>query len=575
MKRLMKWIIPLLLVILLIGGSIWYVSVYDRDTVRDFLCAHAQSLAKDGNVEAATRLYKLSYRFSGEDADVAIELAESYRKAGNYTKAEHTLANAIADGATAELYAALCQTYVEQDKLLDAVNMLDNITDPEIKAQLDAMRPAAPAADYESGYYSQYITLTFTSGDGTLYVSADGEYPSTAQDASEGSLSLTAGETKVYALAVSEDGLVSPLSIYNYTIGGVVEAVTLNDAAIEAAIRDILGVGADTVLYTNNLWTITEFTVPAKAADLSDLGYLIYLESLTINKLTVNTLDFLSGMTALKELRLTGCRISADVSAIGALPNLQKLTLSDCGLTSISGLSGSQSLLQLDLSGNIISNLSPLSEMTMLQAVDLSENAVTDLSALSGLTQLTSLNLAGNAVASVAPLASCANLTTLDVSNNTLTSLSGIGTLTKLEKLYASYNAISDVSSLSTCTSLLELDLAHNNLTDISGLSSLTKLVVLDFSYNAVTSLPKLPTDCALATLKADYNQLTGISVLSGMDSLNYVYLDYNQITDISGLTKCHALVQVNVYGNTVSESAVNKLLNMSVIVNYDPTMAT
>ena len=144
MKNIMKRIVPLLLVVALIASACWYIFVYDRETVRDFLMAQARNCAQNGHFEAATWFYDISYEFAGEDENVAIDLAQIYKASGNYTKAEYTLVSAIADGATSELYMALCQTYVEQDKLLDAVNMLDKVADPAIKAELDALRPAAP-----------------------------------------------------------------------------------------------------------------------------------------------------------------------------------------------------------------------------------------------------------------------------------------------------------------------------------------------------------------------------------------------------------------------------------------------
>ena len=147
MKTFLKRIIPLFLVVALIASLCWYIFVYDRDTVRDFLLAQARSCAENGHFEAATWFYDISYEFAGEDENVAVDLARIYKEAGNYTKAEYTLASAIADGATSELYIALCQTYVEQDKLLDAVNMLDNIADSKIKEEITAMRPASPSRE--------------------------------------------------------------------------------------------------------------------------------------------------------------------------------------------------------------------------------------------------------------------------------------------------------------------------------------------------------------------------------------------------------------------------------------------
>lgn len=572
MKRIMKWLIPLLIAALLIGSAVWYIFVYDRSTIQDFLTAQARNCAERGDFDAATWFYSLSYKLSGQDQNVAIELAEIYKSVGNYTKAEYTLTNAVADGGNAELYMALCRTYVEQDKLLDAVNMLDNIADPAVKAELDAMRPAAPTADHDPGFYSQYITLTFAETSGTLYVTMDGQYPSTADTPYAEPVALGAGETKVYALVVDENGLVSPLSILNYTIGGVIEEVTLTDPAIAESIRGQLLFGADTAIMTSDLWTITEFTVPEGAASLADLAYLTYLEKLTISDMSIDSLDFLSGLTKLKELNISDCSVSASLSILTTLPELKSLTLSGCSLSTIAELAGAQALASLDLSSNAIGDITPLSDMSMLTKLDLSNNAVTDLSALSGLTKLVELDISYNSVSSISAIGGCSALTKLDITNNSIADLSVVSVLPALTRLYAGYNSLFDVSVLSNAVQLQELCVSNNVLTDISSLSALVNLTMLDFSYNDVTVLPALPSNCALVTINGEHNQLTDISALGGMENLNYVYMDYNEISDITFLANCPNLIQVNVYGTNVSEDEVNTLLDRSIIVNFDPT---
>ena len=54
------------------------------------------------------------------------------------------------------------------------------------------------------------------------------------------------------------------------------------------------------------------------------------------------------------------------------------------------------------------------------------------------------------------------------------------------------------------------------------------------------------------------------------LPNLTYVAMDYNSLTDISNLASCVSLVQVNVYGNPVTD--VSALTQHSIIVNYDPT---
>ncbi len=573
MKKIVKWILPLVLVIALIGSAIWYMFVYDRDTVQDFLVSMARKCAEDGNFEGATWFYDLSYQLSEEDQNVAIELAEIYASVGNFTKAEYTLANAIADGGSAELYTALCKTYVAQDKLLDAVTMLDNIADPALKAELDAMRPTIPTTDAAPGFYNQYITLTFGHNGETLYVTTDGDYPSTESAPYAEPITLEQGETKIYAISVGENGLVSPLAIFNYTVGGVIEPVTLTDPVMEYLVREKLMFGTDTVIYTSDLWTIDEMTVPAEVEDLSDLALMTHLKKLTIENRQIPSLSFLSGMTVLEELNITGCRMVEGMSVIGTLPSLKTLALRDCGLSTIAELNNAVLLKSLDLSNNAIGDITHLAGMTALENLNLSENAVGDLTTLAGLPQLKVLDLSHNAVSSIVPLTSCAAIAELDVSYNSLSDISAVGNMSGLTHLYAGHNAITSLSALSGCTALVDLDVSNNAITELGALSGLASLEDLNFAHNAVAVLPSFPEDSSLNTVNGEHNVLTDVSSMGKLGSLNYVYLDYNaELEDISFLINCHQLVQVNVYGTKVPTDSVNQLIDRSVIVNFDPT---
>ena len=573
MKTFLKRIIPFLLVAALIASLVWYIFVYDRDTVQDFLLAQARSCAENGHFEAATWFYDISYEFAGEDENVAIDLARIYKDSGNYTKAEYTLASAIADGATAELYVALCQTYVEQDKLLDAVNMLDKVADPAIKAELDAMRPAAPTANFIPGFYSQYISLSFTHENGTLYVSTDGEYPSTADAPCIAPVVLEGGETKIYAVAVGDNGLVSPLSILNYTVGGVIEEVEFADVVIEELLQEQLMFGSDTVIYSNDLWTITELVVPREARDLSDLRHLLYLESLSLRELTITDLSFLEGMTHLKQLDLSGSTISADLSILSALPALEELSLEGCSLSTIAFLEGAPALKKLDLSNNAIGNITALATIPTLQVLDLGNNAVMTLSALSGLTGLTELDLSDNSLYELTPIGACSLLTSLDVSGNRLTSIATVQKLTGLTVFRAEQNQLTDCAALAACTELRVLDISNNLIADISMLGTLTKLNTFDFAYNQATVLPAWSANSALVTIDGSYNQLLSLEQLDKLNSLNYVYMDYNpEISKIAFLADNPNMVQINVFGTKVTQAQANKCIDHSIIVNYDPT---
>ncbi len=576
MKKAIRVLIPLILILAIVVCTGWYLFIYDREFTRDMLLHTARYFEDDGKHSIATWFYNKAYKQSGNSDAVAIELAEQYKLSGNYTKAEYTLSGAIADGGGADVYIALCKTYVEQDKLLDAVNMLNYITNADIKAELDALRPAAPTCSPDpatsGAYYTQYITVTVSAGENTLYVNANGTFPSIYTDRYTQDITLTDGENIIYAVAVADNGLVSPAAIFGFTVGGVIEEVAFTDPAVEAALREALNADDETVLYTNDLWSITEFTVPKQAKDLSDLRHLAFLEKLTLNKTVSGQLTNISGLANLKELYITDTNVSAEeLPLIGHLPSLQKLTLSGCSLSTTAGLEFAKGLTYLDLSNNAIRNINPLSSLEKLEDINLSRNALKDLSALAELPALRTLDVSGNNIASLSPITAVAALERLVAGNNTITELTGINKLTKLTYLDLSNNTIIDVSALIGCTELTTLNISANQLTDISHLAALNKLATLNFSNNKVTEIPQWSTDCALVNIDGSYNLIDTLKPLSGLKMLNNVFMDYNEgITMVNALASCPVLIQVNVYGTGVTD--VSSLTEQSIVVNYDPT---
>lgn len=572
MKKAIRIIVPILLIFAIIGSLLWYLLVYDREFTRDFLLHQARSFEESGNHKAAAWFYNLAYEHASQDDSVAIELAQQYIDNGNYAKAEYTLSNAIADGPTTELYMALCKTYVDQDKLLDAVQMLDHIADPAIKAELDAMRPSLPQPDKEPDFYSEYISVAFTAQEGTLYATTDGRYPSLSYGACAEPIPLDSGVTTILALAVTENGLVSKLGTFDYTINGVIEPVTFADSAFEAAIRSLLEVDSDDVIYSDALWTMDTFYMPEDVKSYEDLVWLPHLRSLTIDSCATGQLTYLSSVSELTELTVTkGSVTAAELEAIASLPSLTRLTLSDCGLSSIAPLAAASRLEYLDLSNNAIRNLEPLAAMTQLQQLYLSHNALTELTQLKNLQDLNILDVSYNSLLSIDPICGIVGLTDLDVCYNQLSSLGNIGNLTSLTRLVAASNTISDVSRLASCTQLTELDISNNAVADITALSTLTNLIRFNFSYNQITALP-LWESGSLTFIDGSYNLLTSLEELKVMTKLNAVFMDYNEaIESVEPLRSCPHLVQVNVYGTLVTE--VGFLTDQNVIVNFNPTL--
>lgn len=562
-----KRILPILLTLVVLGSISWYLLVYDTAFTRDILVSQARFFEKNGSHSIATWLYDLAYQQSGNSSQVAIELAQAHKENGNYSQAEYTLSHAIAEGASVELYTALCQTYVEQNKLLDAVTMLDNVTS-DLKAELEALRPTAPTATPNPGFHNQYISVSLESNNGTLYVSTNGEYPSIPEDRYTAPITLSGGETTLYAVCVGDNGLVSRLSVLGYTVHGVVEEVTLTNKSLETIVRNTLNIHAAVPLMSSDLWEITSLNMPAEITDYSDLKYFPNLNRLTIQGGSYENLQSLSSLIHLEFLTIADSDVTAeDLKVIAALPKLKELTLNNCMLSNIEALSNAKKLEQLLLPNNAIRDVTPLSNIKTLTYLDVSHNAIEDLSALAALEQLNSLDVSYNLLTSLSPLSGCAALTKLTATNNEIDTLPEFNNLTALKTLQVQNNKLTNIATLASCTSLETLNLAHNAVSDISPLSGLALISHLDFSYNNVTTLPELSKQ--LVELDGSHNQIYSLSALTSMPSLNRVLLSYNGISSVDALANCPNLYYVDVTGNPVRN--VSSLTNQSITVLYTP----
>lgn len=579
MTKFFKVIIPIILIVAIIASIGWYMFIYDRDFTRDMLLEGARFFERQGNHSVSNWFYDQAYEQASNNDSVAVELAQQHKLSGNYTKAEYVLTKAISDGGSVELYIALCQTYVEQDKILDAVKFLDAVLSesssaaPEVTEKLRQMRPAAPVSSHEPGFYSQYISTSISCESGTLLVNTNGVYPSINEIHSAEPIALGDGENTIYAVAVSDEGLVSPLAIFGYTIGGVIKEVEFTDSAMEEAIRLHLSVDDQQLLYTNDLWDLTYFTVPAEAQDLSVLSNLIFVEDLAIDSAPSGQLNYLSSLVNLTSLQIRNTTISPEeMKIIGSLPKLEQLTISGCAISSAAGLETATNLRYLDLSNNSIRDLTPITSMANLQQLYLQHNAVNDLSALTTLSALTKLDVSYNLLTNLAPAYNCTSLTYLAAANNKIDTLVGIEKLTGLQTLDVAANVLTDVSPAYGCLELLNVNISSNTIADISGFASHSKMTELNFSRNAVTQLPAFSTDCALITIDGSHNQLTSLDALGGLVNLNNVFMDYNEgISSVAPLVNCPRLVAVKVYGTNVAE--VEALLKMDVLVEFDPTL--
>ena len=554
MKKVLKIMIPLVLILALLISACWYFLFYNRPLTVEFLMKQADSMVSDKRYERAILYQTWAWSLMPEQTDLALELADTYIATENYTKAEYTLVSAISSNpGKARLYEALCRIYVQQNKLLDAVQMLDRITDAHVIEYMNTARPSAPVLTPESGYYTEYIEVSVQSDAPYVYITTDGKYPSNDADLYTEPLIMDAGETTLIALAVNEQGLVSPAAVFGYTVGGVVEPVVLADPTIDATVREILGYTAADTIMSDDLWEIQTLELPDTVSDLSDLTRFSGLTSLTIHNVSGLEVSVFHQLPTLQTLDLTGCTVSTQgMTAISSLTNLTVLRLGNCALTDISAFSTLTNLEELDLSGNFISDISVISLMPEMKNIYLSNNPLE----------------------SIAGLSICSKLQTVDIRDCGVSSIGALSDKTKLESLFATNNQISDLSPLRSCKAMETLLVSNNLISDISVLKSLHKLVTFEANYNAITAIPALNiTNSSLVSFIANYNDIEDVSGLSGITSLNYVELDYNQVKDIQPLADNYNLIQLDIWDNPIPDiaEAVKPFEESSIIVNFNP----
>ena len=565
-------LVILLVLALLAAGAFYYLTCVRPDLPADVLLRWGDRAMEKENADRAIRLYGLASSLRPTSVDAALRLAEAYEAAGNYTKTEYTLSNAIQNDPTElSLYTALCGVYVRQNKLMDAVELLSSVTDHDLREQLAALRPASPVISPESGIYTEEIEISIGSAV-TVYYSLDEEYPDTDTEPYSSPICLTSGTASVTAVAVGENGLVSEPAAAAYTVGGIVREVTFTDPAIEALVREKLDRPEGAIL-SDEVWAITALTIPEGVISLADLALFETLETLTISDLSGVDLSPVARLTALRFLTVTGSHITENgLEAIGSLSNLEELTLSDCSLTTLAPLSGLTGLRKLDVSHNAIGNTEPLATLTGLLELDLSHNALTDPSTLAELTSLSVLDLSGNPLEQLPTLSqTVTELYLSDCSLDDADSLAFLADLPALRILDCSDNDLEDLSVLAQCRNLISLDCSGNRLTELDCLAELPRLATLHAGENALTALPDFPQSSILTDLDVPYNKIEDISVLDGLQKLNYVNLDYNAVSDLSPLRRCVALVQVSAYGCPVSVAQAAALTEVGIIVHYSP----
>lgn len=450
-------------------------------------------------------------------------------------------------GGAEALYLAKAGVLTDAGKIGTAADFLDNITDTYINKKIQNSRPADLVYSPQQGKYgkTQKITIEIRKGE-KVYYTLNGEDPSLSSSVYKEPITISTSCT-LTAVAVREDGLVSPRLKATYEIDNANEAIEFTDAKIEKMVRAALDRSSGN-LYASQLAKVIELGndgIDGEIRSLKDLEYLPNLQTLRINgELLIEDYAPLSGLTALRILSMSGCALSdTDLAHISGLTSLTELSINDNHITSLTDLSqltaleflnaseneltttvdiaAFPALRYLHLTDNELYDLNGLTELTELLYLDITKNSVTDLEPLAGLTKLEELYLRGNRPSNVKKLSNLPALTRLDLSNCGLASLSVVNNFKALKALYAGEN---EIASLSTFNKQLEeLYISGNPLADLSTLKNQTGLTMLEVADTQIEDVSALAASKSLISLDISGTAVTDATVLKDCTGLNFL----------------------------------------------------
>lgn len=567
MKFALKLIRILLIVAVLAGilGIAWWL--FSARITAWYYDTAAQSAVSSGNLARAADMYADLLEKTPRDEQLRLDTAELYRQAGNYTRAEFLVQKGLVDvGPSVGLICALSKLYVEQDKLYDAVALLDGATAPSVINEVNSMRPSPPVFSHKSGQYSEIITVSVSQEDGCVsYVSWEDEIPSVSRDAYDGPVTLAPGLTSARAVAVNGEGLVSSWQGVSYKLEDIVLPLEFEDAEIERLIRLVLE-RPEGILLTSDLWDIDMIwsDEPAKYTTLADLQKCTSLKTVhLVGDRTPSDISALSSLQSVTELYLVEFGIdSFDLEHIGKMTWLETLDLSDNSIASIAELGDLGKLRYLNLSLNSVQDIAALGHLTALEKLNLSQNTVQDIRPLGALSRLDTLLLPGNNLSLLNGAESLGSLRVLDVSGNRiLCELEPLKTLTKLEEVYAGHCALEKLPDMSVMSALRVLDVSYNGIsTDdevrgLEGLAGVKSLTSINISNNTITNITPLGFCLALTTVEASHNGITSVAPLKDLPNLNLVRIEHNKLTSLAPLRTCPVLKEVYAFGNSLTDA--------------------
>jgi internalin A len=311
------------------------------------------------------------------------------------------------------------------------------------------------------------------------------------------------------------------------------------------------------------------------------LRQLRQLEALVLHRCSQNLLPAVFALTQLRALdiswmisgiRAGGGNEELDLSPLRGLLALQTLLLTGAHVVDLAGLRDLRSLLELDVSHTSVSDLGPLRNLTAIRKLDLSETRATDISPLSDLTALQALKAENARIGDLAPLRHLRALQDIDISRTYVSDLSPLSELTELQRLNASNTSVTSLAPLRNLRALWALDVSRTLISDLSGLQNLTGLRYLDISRTEVRDLAPLMGVTELNTLNASNTHVEDLDPLRSLTSLRTLNVARTNVADLAAVCDLSALQTLNVWRTGISDLSPLRELRQLRALNASDT---
>jgi Leucine-rich repeat (LRR) protein len=186
---------------------------------------------------------------------------------------------------------------------------------------------------------------------------------------------------------------------------------------------------------------------------------------------------------------------------------------------------------ELSIAGNsTITDLGPLSKLSLLKNVNLSNTQVVDLMPLRNLNGLEILDISGTQVNILDPLRYNNNIRSLKLKKSKITSLSLVSGFPLLEVLDFSSTSITDLGPLKDLTGLKDLRFSETSVTDLTPISGLINLEILYFSDVPVTDISPLKNFTNLQLVFLDNTKVSSLAAFDNLPALHKIYSDKTSI---------------------------------------------